>query len=57
MKKKQTKTTPRVVLKTKTKYTAPLVEVVQIDHEIALVMASESPIPPPEFLKIPLLNF
>jgi len=57
MKKKQTKTTPRVVLKTKRKYTAPLVEVVQIDHEIALVMASESPIPPPEFLKIPLLNF
>jgi hypothetical protein len=57
MKKKQTKTAPRVVLKTKREYTAPLVEVVQIDHEIALVMASESPIPPPEFLKIPLLNF
>ena len=57
MKKIEPKTDPKKVLKTKRKYTAPLIEVVLIDHEIALVMASESPIPPPEFLKIPLLNF
>lgn len=57
MKKIEPKTDPKKVLKTKRKYTAPLIEVVLIDHEIALVMASESPTPPPEFLKIPLLNF
>lgn len=38
----------------KKKYKAPLVEVVLIDHEIALVMSSESPMPPPEFLSIGL---
>jgi hypothetical protein len=57
MKKIEPKTEPEIVLTTKRKYKAPLVELVLIDHEISLVMASESPIPPPEFLKIPLLNF
>jgi hypothetical protein len=57
MKKKEPKADPEIVLKTKRKYKAPLVEVVLIDHEISLVMASESPTPPPEFLKTPLLNF
>jgi hypothetical protein len=57
MKKIEPKSDPEIVLKTKSKYKAPLVELVLIDHEISLVMASESPIPPPEFLKIPLFNF
>jgi hypothetical protein len=41
-------------IKTKVKrpYTAPQIEVVVLDQEISLVMASESPTPPPEFLKI-----
>jgi hypothetical protein len=57
MKKIESKADQEIVLKTKKKYKAPLIEVVFIDHEISLVMASESPTPPPEFLKIPLLNF
>ncbi len=57
MKKIEPKTDPKIVLKTKRKYKAPLVEVVLVDHEIALVMASESPTPPLEYLKItPLLS-
>ncbi|MFN5652179.1 MAG: hypothetical protein ACK465_00985 [Flavobacteriia bacterium] len=42
--------------KVKRPYTAPQIEVVVLDQEISLVMASESPTPPPEFLKIPLLK-
>jgi hypothetical protein len=41
-----------IKLKTNRKYKAPLIEVVLLDQEMALVMSSESPIPPPEFLKI-----
>jgi hypothetical protein len=52
MKKIEPKTDPKKVLKTKRKYKAPLVEVVLIDHEIALVMASESPTPPPELMSL-----
>lgn len=52
MKKIETKTVSKVGLKTKRKYKAPLIEVVLVDHEIALVMTSESPTPPPEYLKI-----
>jgi hypothetical protein len=57
MKKIEPKTDLEIVLKTKREYKAPIVQLVLIDHEISLVMASESPIPPPEFLKIPLLKF
>jgi hypothetical protein len=42
--------------KSKRPYVAPLIEVVQIDKEVALVMTSESPLPPPEFLKLPSLT-
>jgi len=57
MKNIEPKTDLEIVLKTKREYKAPIVQLVLIDHEISLVMASESPIPPPEFLKIPLLKF
>jgi hypothetical protein len=43
-------------VKSKRPYSAPEIEVIQIDQEIALVMTSESPLPPPEFLKLPLLT-
>ena len=52
MKKIEPKTDSKIVLKTKRKYKAPLVEVVLIDHEIALVMASESPAPPLEMRSV-----
>lgn len=47
-----TNVSQNIDLKTKKKYKAPLIEVVLLDHEIALVMASESPTPPPEFLSL-----
>lgn len=52
MKKIEPKTDPIIVLKTKRKYKAPLVEVVLLDTEITLVMTSESPTPPLEMRSV-----
>jgi hypothetical protein len=50
--KKKSKQVPLKSKTTKQAYVAPQVTLVQIDHEISLVMASESPFPPPEMLHI-----
>ncbi|MEN9969599.1 MAG: hypothetical protein RIR94_1804 [Bacteroidota bacterium] len=49
---KKSKQAPLKSTTPKQAYLAPQVTLVQIDHEISLVMASESPFPPPEFLHI-----
>jgi hypothetical protein len=47
--KKQRKLTPKTP---KRKYVKPNLEQIIIDHEISLVMMSESPTPPPENIRI-----
>jgi hypothetical protein len=50
---KKSKQAPLKSATPKKAYAAPQVTLVQIDHEISLVMASsESPFPPPEMLYI-----
>lgn len=50
--KKQIKSAPIQGPTSKKPYVAAKVTSVQIDHEISLVMSSESPIPPPEFIRL-----
>jgi hypothetical protein len=50
--KKQSKPAPIQGPASKKPYVAAQVTRVQIDHEISLVMSSESPIPPPEFIRL-----
>ena len=50
--KKQSKPAAIQGLASKKPYVAAKVTSVQIDHEISLVMSSESPIPPPEFIRL-----
>jgi hypothetical protein len=50
--KKQSKPVSSRGSASKKPYVAAKVTKVQIDHEISLVMSSESPMPPPEFIRL-----